>query len=245
MESVAASAAIPSSPSHLSFSPKRIAPRRQSLVPIASKNREDEADRSSGSSPSPLSFFSPKRSTPRRQSLLPIASKSSRENDADLNSVSESTSLVPFLGNRARAPLSPFPNDTAMGLVLTAAAGRGWTTGSGMEGPRIPAYSDSADQTVLTFPWSLYTRSPRRRMRVAFTCNVCGQRTTRAINPHAYTDGTVFVQCCGCNVFHKLVDNLNLFHEMKCYVNPSFRYKGDVSFNYMDADDDQNIFPIL
>jgi hypothetical protein len=31
-------------------------------------------------------------------------------------------------------------------------------------------------------------------MRVAFTCNVCGQRTTRAINPHAYTDGTVFVQ---------------------------------------------------
>ncbi|CAD5180599.1 unnamed protein product [Musa acuminata subsp. malaccensis] len=246
MESVAASAAIPSSPSHLSFfSPKRIVPRRQSLVSIASKNREDEADRSSGSSPSPLSFFSPKRSTPRRQSLLPIASKSSRENDADLNSVSESTSLVPFLGNRARAPLSPFPNDTAMGLVLSAAAGRGWTTGSGMEGPRIPAYSDSADQTVLTFPWSLYTRSPRRRMRVAFTCNVCGQRTTRAINPHAYTDGTVFVQCCGCNVFHKLVDNLNLFHEMKCYVNPSFRYKGDVSFNYMDADDDQNIFPIL
>jgi protein import protein ZIM17 len=40
-------------------------------------------------------------------------------------------------------------------------------------------------------------------MRVAFTCNVCGQRTTRAINPHAYTDGTVFVQvycCCCCRV---------------------------------------------
>ncbi|CAL9082953.1 unnamed protein product [Musa acuminata var. zebrina] len=194
------------------------------------------------SSPSSFSFFSRKRSARRRQSLLPIASKNWGD-DADLNSDSESTSLVPFLGNRA--PISPLPKDTAMGLVLSAAAGRGWTTGSGMEGPPIPADSDSADQTVLTFPWSLYTRSPRRRMRVAFTCNICGQRTTRVINPHAYTDGTVFVQCCGCNVFHKLVDNLNLFHEMKCYVNPRFLYKGDMPFNHIDADDDQDIFPFL
>lgn len=84
-------------------------------------------------------------------------------------------------------------------------------------------------------------------MRVAFTCNVCGQRTTRAINPHAYTDGTVFVQCCGCNVFHKLVDNLNLFHEMKCYVGPSFRYKGrDMRFKFLDDDDaGGDAFPML
>ncbi|KAG6531678.1 uncharacterized protein LOC122052945 [Zingiber officinale] len=195
------------------------------------------------SSPSPLSFFLPKRTTPRRQFLPPIASKSDREDEKDLNFASESTSLVPFLGGRGS--LSHLPKDAAMGLVLSAAAGRGWTTGSGMEGPPIPADADSTDQTVLTFPWSLYTKSPRRRMRVSFTCNVCGQRTTRAINPHAYTDGTVFVQCCGCNVFHKLVDNLNLFHEMKCYVNPSFLYKGDMPFNYMDGDDDQDIFPIF
>lgn len=113
-----------------------------------------------------------------------------------------------------------------MGLVLSAASVKGWTTGSGMEGPSLPAKPDT--ETVSTFPWSLFTKSPRRRMRVAFTCNVCGQRTTRAINPHAYTDGTVFVQCCGCNVFHKLVDNLNLFHEVKYYVSSS-------SFNYRDA----------
>lgn len=87
-------------------------------------------------------------------------------------------------------------------------------------------------------------------MRVAFTCNVCGQRTTRAINPHAYTDGTVFVQCCGCNIFHKLVDNLNLFHEMKCYVSPSFNYKGDqnwsVGFKFVDDenDDEGKEFPM-
>lgn len=83
-----------------------------------------------------------------------------------------------------------------MGLVLGAAAGRGWTTDSGMEGPSVPAGGETGSNTenVSTFPWSLFTKSPRRRMLVAFTCNICGQRTTRAINPHAYTDGTVFVQ---------------------------------------------------
>lgn len=83
-----------------------------------------------------------------------------------------------------------------MGLVLSAASVRGWTTGSGMEGPPTPIGAEdlSASERISTFPWSLFTKSPRRRMRVAFTCNVCRQRTTRAINPHAYTDGTVFVQ---------------------------------------------------
>lgn len=151
-----------------------------------------------------------------------------------------------------------------MGLVLSAATGGGWTSGSGMEGPPTPAAgSDPLDHSnVSTLPWSLFTKSPRRRMRVAFTCNVCGQRTTRAINPHAYTDGTVFVQvrnksslyfqahtsnnlymisnnqCCGCNIFHKLVDHLNLFHDMKGYVMPDFHYKGDGKFNYWNEDDD-------
>ncbi|XP_073012178.1 uncharacterized protein [Typha latifolia] len=191
------------------------------------------------SSPSPFSVFSPKRSFLKRPLLLPIAAKS-REGESDLHSDPENpNALVPF---------SPLSKDAAMGLVLSAAAGRGWTTGSGMEGPSIPTDSDLAtNRPVSTFPWSLFTKSPRRRMRVAFTCNVCGQRTTRAINPHAYTDGTVFVQCCGCNVFHKLVDNLNLFHEMKCYVNPSFRYRGDVPFNFLDDgdEDDENIFPVF
>jgi len=87
-----------------------------------------------------------------------------------------------------------FLQDDAMGLVLSAANVRGWTTGSGMEGPSVPAGGSGDCEKISTFPWSLFTKSPRRRMRVAFTCNVCGQRTTRAINPHAYTDGTVFVQ---------------------------------------------------
>ncbi|XP_010266915.1 PREDICTED: uncharacterized protein LOC104604317 [Nelumbo nucifera] len=199
------------------------------------------------SSSSPLSIFSPKKKFLTKPLRFPIASKN-KDGDAEQTNSNE-MNIVPLLNNRM--PLSPLSKDAAMGLVLSAAAGRGWTTGSGMEGPSVPAgaESESSTEKISTFPWSLFTKSPRRRMRVAFTCNVCGQRTTRAINPHAYTDGTVFVQCCGCNVFHKLVDNLNLFHEMKCYVNPSFSYRdpnGDVSFKYLDMDDDNDdVFPIL
>ncbi|KAJ8452957.1 hypothetical protein Cgig2_014720 [Carnegiea gigantea] len=118
--------------------------------------------------------------------------------------------------------------DAAMGLVLSAAAGKGWTTGSGMEGPPEPV-GDAGSSTakISTFPWSLFTKSPRRRMLIAFTCKLCTQRTTRAINPHAYTDGTVFVQCCGCNAYHKLVDNLNLFDGMSCYISSSFKHGGN------------------
>nr|XP_023881470.1 uncharacterized protein LOC111993875 isoform X1 [Quercus suber]POE74187.1 dnl-type zinc finger protein [Quercus suber] len=195
------------------------------------------------SSSSPLSIFSPKRTDSPRLVRFPFPISSKKEgNDSDLQSDSKAkdSSLVPLFHNHILS------KDAAMGLVLSAASVRGWTTGSGMEGLSAPAgaaESGSGTERISTFPWSLFTKSPRRRMRVAFTCNVCGQRTTRAINPHAYTDGTVFVQCCGCNVFHKLVDNLNLFHEMKCYVNPDFNYRdsnGDLGFNYLDIDDDDD-----
>ena len=57
-------------------------------------------------------------------------------------------------------------------------------------------------------------------MKIRFTCNACGFRSARAINPHALATGTVFVQCEGCAVHHKLVDNLNLFHEMQARSSP-------------------------
>ncbi|XP_057490849.1 uncharacterized protein LOC130776604 [Actinidia eriantha] len=195
-----------------------------------------------------LQIFTPKTkpssSSSRRFLRFPNSSKND-SNESDIRSDFSDSSLVPILSNRT------ISKDEAMGLVLSAASVGGWTTDSGMEGPSVPAGADpsSGMEKISTFPWSLFTKSPRRRMLVAFSCNVCGQRTTRAINPHAYTDGTVFVQCCGCNVFHKLVDNLNLFHEMKCYVNPSFNYpdrKDDVTFKYLEVDDDDHdIFPIL
>ncbi|WCJ44297.1 Zim17-type zinc finger protein [Euphorbia peplus] len=191
---------------------------------------------SSSCSPSPLSFFSPKRTDSPIRILRFQTSSKKNENDPDLRSDSNDSAIVPFFNNPTLS------KDAAMGLVLSAASVGGWTTGSGMEGPSVPAGADGGSnmENISTLPWSLFTKSPRRRMRVAFTCNVCGQRTTRAINPHAYTDGTVFVQCCGCNIFHKLVDNLNLFHEMKCYVSPSFKYKDakwDMGFKLFDMDD--------
>ncbi|CAA0405090.1 unnamed protein product [Arabidopsis thaliana] len=198
------------------------------------------------SSSSPLSIFSPKK---RTDSSPPprIVRLSNKKEDKDYDPQHSESNSPSLFRNRILS------NDEAMGLVLSAASVKGWTTGSGMEGPSLPAKTDT--DTVSTFPWSLFTKSPRRRMRVAFTCNVCGQRTTRAINPHAYTDGTVFVQCCGCNVFHKLVDNLNLFHEVKYYVSSSsFDYtdaKWDVSgLNLFDDEDDDNagdsndVFPL-
>ncbi|GJP32848.1 hypothetical protein CLOM_g17443 [Closterium sp. NIES-68] len=55
--------------------------------------------------------------------------------------------------------------------------------------------------------------SLRRSVQVTFTCGVCGARTSRLVNPLALKKGTVFVQCGGCEKFHRLVDNLGLIVE--------------------------------
>uniref|UniRef100_A0A251S2F7 Putative zinc finger, DNL-type, Mitochondrial import protein TIM15 n=1 Tax=Helianthus annuus TaxID=4232 RepID=A0A251S2F7_HELAN len=54
---------------------------------------------------------------------------------------------------------------------------------------------------------------PRRSLLVQFTCNACGVRSQKLINRLAYEKGMVFVQCTGCEQYHKLVDNLNLVVE--------------------------------
>lgn len=36
----------------------------------------------------------------------------------------------------------------------------------------------------------------------------------KAVNPRAWATGTVFGRCDGCQVIHKLTDNLELFHEL-------------------------------
>ncbi|KAH9291894.1 hypothetical protein KI387_042917, partial [Taxus chinensis] len=132
---------------------------------------------------------------PRRLPVSALHNKSDDERNTEAAEETARFPLIKFQGNDP-ASLQPLSKDTAMGLVLKAAGGTGWTTGSGMEGPALlkgPSENiETAEKSI--YPWSLFTKSPRRRMRVAFTCGVCGQRTTRAINPHAYTDGTVFVQ---------------------------------------------------
>lgn len=37
----------------------------------------------------------------------------------------------------------------------------------------------------------------------------------RSVNPLAWHSGTVFLQCAGCSVHHKMVDNLNLTTEFE------------------------------
>eukprot|EP01018_Ginkgo_biloba_P013355 Gb_31453 [translate_table: standard] len=189
---------------------------------------------------------SPVYSGPRRLAISAINKKNS-DDERNTEAVEKATGfpLIKFHGKDSSS-LQPLSKETAMGLVLRAAGGTGWTTGSGMEGPAVSTDSNENSQTSedSIYPWSLFTKSPRRRMRVAFTCSVCGQRTTRAINPHAYTDGTVFVQCAGCDVFHKLVDNLNLFHEIKGSIYPRFGATGvkkPPPFKFLDIDD----FPLF
>ncbi|KAJ8499163.1 hypothetical protein OPV22_009715 [Ensete ventricosum] len=177
MESIAASSAIASSPSSFSFSHKRSARRRQSLLPIASKNWGDEAG---------------------------------------LNWDSENTSRVPFLSNRA--PISPLPKDEAMGLVLSAAAGRGWTTGSGMEDPPIPL--------IRRFSHSPGPSAPDLRV---VECAWPLPATSVASGP-LVPSTLMRIRTAPC-----------LFSVAAAI----FRYKGDMPFNYIDADDDQDIFSFL
>ncbi|RRT57050.1 hypothetical protein B296_00008284 [Ensete ventricosum] len=162
--------------------------------------------------------FSDKRSARRRQSLLPIASKSS----------SIFVVIIPRQleegGRRDRewkALLRSLP--TPIPLIRRF---------SHSPGPSTP------DLRVVECAWPLPATFVASGPLVPSTL-------VRIRTAPCLFSGPGLHQCCGCNVFHKLVDYLNLFHEMKCYVNPSFRYKGDMPFNYIDADDDQDIFSFL
>ena len=66
-------------------------------------------------------------------------------------------------------------------------------------------------------PWdpakvaSVQLPSARRRTQMSFTCNKCGTRSTRLVNPEALARGTVFVQCAfhSCAVWHKVADGFD------------------------------------
>uniref|UniRef100_A0A7S2E315 DNL-type domain-containing protein n=1 Tax=Haptolina brevifila TaxID=156173 RepID=A0A7S2E315_9EUKA len=52
-------------------------------------------------------------------------------------------------------------------------------------------------------------KAKRDRFRLQFTCNVCDGPNSHSISRHAYTKGTVIVQCPTCNATHLIADNLN------------------------------------
>ena len=66
---------------------------------------------------------------------------------------------------------------------------------------------------------SIDLQLPRRRMLVTFTCNVCGERTERLVNPLAWEKGLVIVQCGHCSAWHKLADNARLIDEIRFDAN--------------------------
>ena len=51
-------------------------------------------------------------------------------------------------------------------------------------------------------------------MQIGFTCKCCKARSFRPVNPMAFEEGTLVVQCGKCQVWHKIRDNLGLFHDM-------------------------------
>eukprot|EP00270_Netrium_digitus_P016841 TRINITY_DN609_c0_g1_i1.p1 TRINITY_DN609_c0_g1~~TRINITY_DN609_c0_g1_i1.p1 ORF type:complete len:255 (-),score=35.20 TRINITY_DN609_c0_g1_i1:263-988(-) len=121
---------------------------------------------------------------------------------------------------KANFSFQKYGEEAALGLVVQSVTGRGWVTGSGLAGPMWTTMGSGNDSSggfgrLINECQPVSAKSRRRCMRVEFTCNKCGERTMRMINPHAYTEGTVFVQCRGCDIFHKLVDNLGLFHELQ------------------------------
>ena len=55
----------------------------------------------------------------------------------------------------------------------------------------------------------------RRTRLVTFTCNKCGGRTTRAVNPIAWDKGLVMGQCGECKVWHVLsAKNKDIYEEI-------------------------------
>ncbi|KAK9834282.1 hypothetical protein WJX81_003288 [Elliptochloris bilobata] len=56
---------------------------------------------------------------------------------------------------------------------------------------------------------------PRRSRQVTFSCNKCGSRTTRKVNPIAWDRGMVFVQCAGCEAWHNIRDEMGLIEEVR------------------------------
>jgi protein import protein ZIM17 len=119
--------------------------------------------------------------------------------------------------------LQSLSQEEARSLILQSAllGIKEWKTARS-EVHEVPTYSiqgptscaSDVDHLLKKMPMPILYQLPRRRIRVAFTCTFCQQHNTRGINPHNYIDGTIFVQCRSCGVFH----NLKLFHMMEYQI---------------------------
>ena len=112
-------------------------------------------------------------------------------------------SVARFRCARARDAASGSAGDHAW-----KAAGRRETEGSAVEAPEAGGSGEkNLKENQIQLP------KVKRSAELTFTCNKCEHRTTRMVNPEVYKKGTMFVQCAGCEVWHKMVDNLGLMYE--------------------------------
>ena len=52
------------------------------------------------------------------------------------------------------------------------------------------------------------------RMRIVYTCKVCGSKNTNTFSKSSYTHGVVIVTCQGCKNNHLIADNLGWFQHI-------------------------------
>lgn len=86
--------------------------------------------------------------------------------------------------------------------------------------PVSPSFDTFTTPTTTDTNTLSSSHHPRRTRKVRFTCNLCESSNEKWVNPQAWSSGSVFVQCDGCTVVHKLIDNLNIFSELAGPVFP-------------------------
>ena len=79
-----------------------------------------------------------------------------------------------------------------------------WTSSSSSEG-------EGGEEEKCEEVEIISSKSKRRTKKITFTCKLCKTRMAKLINPHAWENGTIVIQCTGCGVKHEMVDNLGLF----------------------------------
>ncbi|KAG2489076.1 hypothetical protein HYH03_012512 [Edaphochlamys debaryana] len=97
------------------------------------------------------------------------------------------------------------------------------------DGSSEPEYDEASK--VVRIPLSALEgpENKRRTKLVLFTCNKCGGRTARMVNPIAWANGVVFGQCSHCKVWHVLsAPNKKIFEEV--------RYKDEAGMQPEEAD---------